>query len=202
MRTTCGRLTAMRAARARAYQEREYPGRVSGTDLTNPDFVTLAQSFGAHAGRITETGDSMPAFERAMAAGRLALLELVIDPDAISPTHTVTGLGAGRHHRARRRAGRRVQSGDGAGFGDRGRPGRRRGHHHLHRLRPDGNPRGATGGLPHDQMPARNGRQESPDRAGRRRSGRRRGGGGERRLLPDRTALHGGVAPRRHRGHP
>ncbi|UKJ76549.1 thiamine pyrophosphate-binding protein [Azospirillum brasilense] len=76
----------------RMHQEREYPGRVSGTDLTNPDFVTLAQSFGAHAERITETGDFMPAFERAMAAGRLALLELVIDPDAISPTHTVTGL--------------------------------------------------------------------------------------------------------------
>ncbi|PGH59132.1 thiamine pyrophosphate-binding protein [Azospirillum palustre] len=76
----------------RMHQEREYPRRVIGTELKNPDFVTLAQSFGAHAERITRTGEFMPAFERAMAAGRLALLELVIDPEAISPTHTVTSL--------------------------------------------------------------------------------------------------------------
>lgn len=78
----------------RMHQERDYPGRVSGTELRNPDFVALAESFGARAERITRTEQFSPAFERAMASGQLSLLELVLDPEALSPTTTITGLRA------------------------------------------------------------------------------------------------------------
>jgi acetolactate synthase I/II/III large subunit len=69
----------------RMHQEREYPGRVSGTRLTNPDFVAYGAAFGAYAEKVTRTEDVLPAFERARAAGRLALLELRTDPLRISP---------------------------------------------------------------------------------------------------------------------
>ncbi len=76
----------------RMHQEREYPGRVSATALRNPDFVALARSYGAHASRVTRTEEFAPAFERALAADGPALIELVPDPDAISPAQTLSGL--------------------------------------------------------------------------------------------------------------
>ncbi|VCU70921.1 Acetolactate synthase isozyme 2 large subunit [Pigmentiphaga humi] len=69
----------------RMHQEREYPGRVSGTRLANPDFVALARAFGAHAERIEHEADFPAAFERARASGRPALLELLTDPLQITP---------------------------------------------------------------------------------------------------------------------
>ena len=69
----------------RMHQEREYPGRISGTRLFNPDFVALARSFGAHAECVTQTGEFAAAFERARAAGRPALIELRTDPLQITP---------------------------------------------------------------------------------------------------------------------
>ena len=75
----------------RMHQEREYPGRVSATALRNPDFVKLAESFGAHAERVGRSEDFPAAFERARAAGRPALLSLRTDPAQLSPT---TRLGA------------------------------------------------------------------------------------------------------------
>ena len=72
-------------ATIRMHQERRFPGRVSGTDLQNPDFVSLARAFGAYAERV-ETTDAFPeAFERAAAAERPALIELITDPDQITP---------------------------------------------------------------------------------------------------------------------
>jgi acetolactate synthase-1/2/3 large subunit len=69
----------------RAHQESHYPERVIATDLTNPDFVAFARSFGAYAERI-ETTEAFPAaLERARAAGRPALLELPVDPDLLTP---------------------------------------------------------------------------------------------------------------------
>ncbi|WP_159914756.1 thiamine pyrophosphate-binding protein [Pantoea sp. 18069] len=69
----------------RMHQEREFPGRVSATDLEGPDFVLLAQAFGAHGERV-ETDDAFaPAFERAMASGKPALIELRTDPAQIGP---------------------------------------------------------------------------------------------------------------------
>jgi acetolactate synthase I/II/III large subunit len=69
----------------RMHQERNYPGRLSATSLKNPDFAALAQSFGAH-GEVVENGADFPAaFARAQASGRAALIELRVDPDALSP---------------------------------------------------------------------------------------------------------------------
>jgi len=70
----------------RMHQERRYPGRVMATDIQNPDFVALAQSFGAHAERIDTTEAFPPAFERAVCAGRPAVLELRVDPAQLTPT--------------------------------------------------------------------------------------------------------------------
>ena len=69
----------------RMHQDRRFPGRVSSTDLAGPDFVALAKSFGAHAERVETTEAFAPAFERACAAGRSAVLELVMDRDQITP---------------------------------------------------------------------------------------------------------------------
>ncbi len=76
----------------RMHQEREYPGRVSGTDLVNPDFAAFARSFGAHGETVERTDDFEAAFERALAAGRPAVLSLPVDPDAITPRTTLTAL--------------------------------------------------------------------------------------------------------------
>ncbi len=69
----------------RMHQEREYPGRVSGTDLLNPDFVALAGSFGAHAERVEHEAEFPAAFERALASGKAAVIELCTDPLQIGP---------------------------------------------------------------------------------------------------------------------
>ena len=78
----------------RMHQEREYPGRVYGTGLQNPDFVAYARAFGAHGESVARTADFAPAFERAWAAGKPALIELRIDPDAITPATTLSAIRA------------------------------------------------------------------------------------------------------------
>ena len=69
----------------RMHQEREYPGRVSGTDLKNPDFAALARAYGAHGETVKETLEFAPAFERCLKAGKPALIEIQLDPEAITP---------------------------------------------------------------------------------------------------------------------
>lgn len=69
----------------RMHQEREYPRRVSATELVNPDFVAFAQSFGAHGELVERTEDFPAALQRARQAGVPALLELRTDPRQISP---------------------------------------------------------------------------------------------------------------------
>jgi acetolactate synthase-1/2/3 large subunit len=76
----------------RMHQERHYPGRPYGTDLVNPDFAAYAHAFGAHGEVVERTEEFAPAFERALAAGRPALLELRIDPEAITPRATLTEI--------------------------------------------------------------------------------------------------------------
>jgi acetolactate synthase-1/2/3 large subunit len=78
----------------RMHQERAYPGRVSGTDLLNPDFVALARSFGCHAERVDRTADARPALERALASGRPSLLHLPVDPEALTPRATLSEIRA------------------------------------------------------------------------------------------------------------
>ena len=74
------------------HQERFYPGRVSGTDLVNPDFAALARAYGAFGEVVETTADFAPAFARAQAAGGPALLELRVDQEVISPRATITSL--------------------------------------------------------------------------------------------------------------
>jgi acetolactate synthase-1/2/3 large subunit len=79
----------------RMHQERQFPGRVVGTDLVNPDFVAYARAFGAHGALVERTEDFGDAFEEALAAGRPALLELRVDPEAITPRATLTQIREG-----------------------------------------------------------------------------------------------------------
>ena len=72
-------------ATIRMHQERQFPGRVIGTGLENPDFVALAQAYGGHGERVERTEDFEAAFERALASGKPALLDLPVDPERISP---------------------------------------------------------------------------------------------------------------------
>ncbi|HEX6689803.1 MAG TPA: thiamine pyrophosphate-binding protein [Burkholderiales bacterium] len=76
----------------RMHQEREYPGRVSGTELKNPDFAAYARAFGGHGETVEKTEDFAPAYERAAASGKPALIELRIDPDAITPATTLSAI--------------------------------------------------------------------------------------------------------------
>ena len=78
----------------RMHQEREYPGRPSGTDLVNPDFAAYARAFGAHGETVERTEDFQPAFERAMAADKPALIELRLDPEAITPNASLSEIRA------------------------------------------------------------------------------------------------------------
>jgi len=78
----------------RMHQERHYPGRVSGTALQNPDFAALARAYGAFGETVTKTAQFAPAFERALAAGKPALLELRLDPEAITPRESLSGIRA------------------------------------------------------------------------------------------------------------
>ena len=76
----------------RMHQELAHPGRVVGTDLRNPDFAQLAWAFGARGEVVTRTAAFPEAFERAIAAGGPALLELRTDPEAITTTTTISEL--------------------------------------------------------------------------------------------------------------
>ena len=78
----------------RMHQERAYPGRVFGTALGNPDFAAYARAFGGHGEIVETTEEFAPAFERATASGKPALIELRIDPEAITTTSTLTGIRA------------------------------------------------------------------------------------------------------------
>ena len=78
----------------RMHQERNYPARVSGTDLVNPDFAALARAYGAHGETVLRTGDFAPAFVRARDTGKPALLHVKLDPQAITPNITLDALRA------------------------------------------------------------------------------------------------------------
>lgn len=60
------------------HQQRRYPGRELGNALTNPDFAALARSFGAFGCQVRHADEFPDALEAALAAGRLALIELAM----------------------------------------------------------------------------------------------------------------------------
>jgi acetolactate synthase I/II/III large subunit len=75
----------------RGNQEARYPGRVTGTGLTTPDFAAVARGYGAHGERVTETGEFAPALDRALASGKAAVIHLLVGPDHLGPNHILAG---------------------------------------------------------------------------------------------------------------
>ncbi|MEK9567831.1 MAG: thiamine pyrophosphate-binding protein [Paracoccaceae bacterium] len=67
------------------HQERTYPGRTSGTNMLNPDFASLARSYGGFGETVEKTAEFLPAFERARSAGKPAIIDLKTNPLALSP---------------------------------------------------------------------------------------------------------------------
>ena len=76
----------------RMHQERHFPGRVHGTQLTNPDFAAYARAFGAHGETVEQTADFLPALDRALAAGVPALIELRVPKEASTPAATLAQI--------------------------------------------------------------------------------------------------------------
>ena len=73
----------------RMHQEREYPGRISATELRNPDFAAYARAFGGFGVKVEATADFPGAFKAAEESGRPAIIHLKIDPEAITPITTL-----------------------------------------------------------------------------------------------------------------
>ena len=76
----------------RMHQEREYPGRVSGSDLFNPDFAALARAYGWDAHRVDTTAQFEPAFAAALAAGKPTLIHIRLDTDVITSRTTLGAI--------------------------------------------------------------------------------------------------------------
>ena len=79
----------------RMHQERDYPGRVSGTELVNPDFAAYARSFGANGETVLKTEDFANIFDAAINADKPTLIDLKVDPEAITPTTTLEKIRSG-----------------------------------------------------------------------------------------------------------
>jgi acetolactate synthase-1/2/3 large subunit len=76
----------------RMHQEREYPGRVSGTDLVNPDFAAMAKSFGGFGASVTKTAEFAPAFIAAEQSGLPSVIHVKFDAEGITPTTTISAI--------------------------------------------------------------------------------------------------------------
>ncbi len=76
----------------RMHQERLFPGRVLATSLVNPDFAALARSYGAAGVTVTRTEDFAPILQRALSAALPTVIELKLDPEAISPRQTLSEI--------------------------------------------------------------------------------------------------------------
>lgn len=85
----------------RMHQEREYPARVSGSDLHNPDFAALAQSYGWHAARVQTTAEFEPALQAALAADGPSLLHLRLDTDVITSRTSISAIRRAAEQRAK-----------------------------------------------------------------------------------------------------
>jgi acetolactate synthase-1/2/3 large subunit len=76
----------------RMHQEREYPGRIIATDLKNPDFAAYARAFGGFGATVEKTADFAAAYEAAVKSGKPAIVHLKIDPEAVTPTMSLTAI--------------------------------------------------------------------------------------------------------------
>jgi acetolactate synthase-1/2/3 large subunit len=89
----------------RMHQEREFPGRVSGSELFNPDFAALARAYGWHADLVERSEQFEPALERWLASGRPGLLHMKIDTDVITSRSTLSAIRSTAIERQRGRGG-------------------------------------------------------------------------------------------------
>ncbi len=78
----------------RMHQEKHYPHRVSGTELQNPDFAAMARAYGFHGERVETTKGFFPAFARALASDSGAVLDIVMDTNALTPKQSIADLHA------------------------------------------------------------------------------------------------------------
>jgi acetolactate synthase I/II/III large subunit len=76
----------------RMHQEREYPERVSGTPLANPDFLGLARAYGYAAARVTATAEFEPALLAALERTQGTLIEVMLDPEVITTRGTLSAI--------------------------------------------------------------------------------------------------------------
>jgi acetolactate synthase-1/2/3 large subunit len=76
----------------RMHQEREYPGRVSATKLRNPDFADLARAYGGHGETVRKTEEFAGALDRSQVSGKPAIIHVLIDPEAITPSRSLTDI--------------------------------------------------------------------------------------------------------------
>jgi acetolactate synthase I/II/III large subunit len=76
----------------RMHQERHYPGRISATQLRNPDFAAYARAFGGFGATVEKTADFPAAFKAAEQSGLPAIIHVKVDPEAITPTTTLTKI--------------------------------------------------------------------------------------------------------------
>ena len=80
----------------RMHQEREYPARVLGTEIVNPDYMAIASAYGFHGERVTHTEEFAAAYERACAAPNGGIVEIVTSAEAIAPRTTISALRAAK----------------------------------------------------------------------------------------------------------
>jgi acetolactate synthase-1/2/3 large subunit len=78
----------------RMHQERNFPGHVLGTDLVNPDFADYARACGGYGEVVERTEDFAGAFERACSSSKPALIELRVDPEALTPGQSLSEIRA------------------------------------------------------------------------------------------------------------
>jgi acetolactate synthase-1/2/3 large subunit len=71
----------------RMHQERTYPGRPIATAITSPDYAALACAHGGHGETVAATAEFAPAFDRALASGKPAIIDVKFDPAAVTPAN-------------------------------------------------------------------------------------------------------------------
>jgi acetolactate synthase-1/2/3 large subunit len=74
------------------HQEREYPGRIIGTRIRNPDFVAYATAFGGYGALVEKTADFPAAFAGALQSGKPSIIHLKVDPNAITTATTLDAI--------------------------------------------------------------------------------------------------------------
>ncbi|WP_417843142.1 thiamine pyrophosphate-binding protein [Thalassospira sp.] len=76
----------------RMHQEKNYPHRVSGTDIASPDFIALAKAYGLEVARVEETGQFADAFEVIKSSGKSGIIEIVTDPEDLTPRNSLSQI--------------------------------------------------------------------------------------------------------------